>query len=244
MEVSSGKAADQKPYVLKGIVKETPDVWVFSFAAQDGSTMSFDPGMFVMLTYVDKVTNERITRAFSIASAPNAETLDFFIHMVHGKMTSKLENTAVGDVYYVTGPHGQFKFMASEQKKVLFIAGGTGLAPFMSMLRQIEGEHLGTDVALIYSVRYPNEIIRSAELESMVKGLGMKLFITVTRPDGKDSWPGEKGHIDEAMVRRCVPDAAERTAYVCGPLNFVKAMKDVLACSGVKPEKVKADVWG
>lgn len=244
MEASTGKVVDQKPYVLKSIVKETPDVWIFSFAAQDGSTLSFDPGMFVMLTYVDKATNERITRAFSIASAPNAETLDFFIHMVHGRLTSKLENLAVGDACYVTGPHGQFRFIASEQKKVLFIAGGTGLAPFMSMLRQIGREHLGTDIVLIYSVRYPNEIIRSEELKSMVESLDMKLFVTVTRPDEKDGWSGEKGHIDEAMVRRCVPDAAERTAYVCGPLNFVKAMKDVLAASGLKPDKVKADVWG
>ncbi|MCL4390577.1 FAD-binding oxidoreductase [Candidatus Marsarchaeota archaeon] len=235
---------NQKPYVLTEILKDTPDVDVFRYKAQDGSTLSFDPGMFVMLTYVDKSTNEKITRAFSIASAPNSETIDFFIHMVHGRLTSKLEDAKVGDVYYMTGPYGQFRFIPSQDKKVLFIAGGTGLAPFMSMLKEIDAHKSGTDIVLLYSVRFPNEIIRKTELEDLRRRLGMNMVVTVTRPQENDGWTGEKGHIDSNMVAKYVKDLNDRTVYICGPLEFVKAMKNALTALNVDQSKVKADVWG
>jgi NAD(P)H-flavin reductase len=164
--------------------------------------------------------------------------------MIHGRITSKLENAKVGDIYYITGPHGQFKFIPNQDRKVLFIAGGTGLAPFMSMLKQISIMKLGTDVILLYSVRFPNEIIRKGELAALEKGINMKMVITVTRPQENDGWNGEKGHIDPEMIERHVDDISERTVYICGPLPFVKAMKETLSALGVGNVKVKADVWG
>ncbi|EQD39626.1 oxidoreductase FAD/NAD(P)-binding domain protein [mine drainage metagenome] len=237
-------SVNQKPYVLTEILKDTPDVSVFRYKAQDMSTLSFDPGMFVMLTYIDKSTNEKITRAFSVASAPNSDTVDFFIHMVHGKLTTKLESARVGDVYYMTGPYGQFRFIPSQDKKVLFIAGGTGLAPFMSMLKEIDAQKAGTDIVLLYSIRFPNEIIRKDELEELEKRLNIRMVITVTRPQENDGWTGEKGHIDSNMIAKYASDLNERTTYICGPLAFVKAMKDALAGLNVNPDKIKADVWG
>ena len=126
---------NQKAYKVAELLHDTPDVDVFKFKAEDGYKLKFDPGMFVMLTYSNPDTKEKITRAFSIASEPEGETVDFFIHMIHGRITAKLETAQVGSVYYLTGPYGQFKFKPEEDKKVLFIAGGTGLAPFMSMLK-------------------------------------------------------------------------------------------------------------
>jgi Na+-transporting NADH:ubiquinone oxidoreductase subunit F len=234
----------QKPYVITEIVHATPDVDIFRMAAQDGTRLNFDPGMFVMLNYVNNETGEKIARAFSIASAPNSEVLDFFVHMIHGRFTSKLDTAKVGDIYYVSGPYGQFKFDAKSDKKVLFIAGGTGIAPFMSMLKHIRNISSGNDVILIYSIRYPNEIIAKEDLESLEKEINLKMVITVTRPQQGDGWSGETGHIDSNMLNRHVSDIMERSIYICGPLSFTKAMKEVVASMGVKPEKVKADVWG
>ncbi|MEM0094800.1 MAG: FAD-binding oxidoreductase [Candidatus Micrarchaeaceae archaeon] len=235
---------NQKPYVIVDIIDATPDVKVFKFKAQDNSTISFDPGMFLMLTYVDKNTNEKITRAFSIASAPNSETVDFYIHMIHGRLTSKMENAKVGDIYYMTGPYGQFKFVPSAEKKVLYLAGGTGLAPFMSMMKYVRALNSGNDIILIYSVRFPNEIIMKDELMQLEKDIGMRMIVTVTRPQPGDGWTGETGHIDANMIRKYVNDLSERTAYICGPLPFVKAMKASLAELGLPDAKIKADVWG
>lgn len=234
---------NQKPYMLAEIIKETPDVTIFRYRAADNSRLDFEPGMFLMLTYANEKTGEKVTRAFSIASTPNSDTIDFFVHMIHGAITSKLEIANVGDMYYMTGPHGQFK-LSNEDKKVLFIAGGTGLAPFMSMLEYIDSNKLDTDIIMLYSVRRPDEIIRKERLTELASNIHLKTTITVTRPEDTDTWDSEKGHIDAEMVKRHVNDIETRTVYICGPLPFVKAMKDTLTQLNVTQEKIKADVWG
>jgi ferredoxin-NADP reductase len=200
--------------------------------------------MFIMLYYKDPVTSQEIGRAYSVASRPGIDTIELFISMVHGRFTSKLDTAKVGDVYYVSGPYGQFKFDPKKNRKVLFIAGGTGIAPFMSMLRHIKEKSIDIDAILMYSVRYPTEIIRKGELEDFASSIGLKLVVTITRPQPNDNWNGETGHINEEMVKRHVADLAERDCYICGPLNFTNAMKGVLNNLGIEGSKVKADVWG
>jgi ferredoxin-NADP reductase len=234
----------EKPYKIVLINKETPDVNLFRFAPEDNIGIKFDPGMFVMVEYKDDKTGTKISRAFSIASSPTASYLEFFISMVHGRFTSHLDAAKVGDTYYITGPYGQFRFTPEKDKKVLFLAGGTGLAPFMSMLRQIKDMQSDNDIVLIYSVKFPTEIIRKQELEELEKILKLKVIITVTRPQEGDGWNGETGHINAEMIKKYAPDVNGRTIYVCGPLGCVNAMKDVVAGMGIDKASIKADVWG
>ncbi len=228
-----------KEYELIEIVKETPDVNLYKFRPIDNMKLNFDPGMFVMIKYKDDV--QEISRAFSIASEPNSETLDFYIHLINGRFTSKLANAKINDIYYITGPYGQFKFN-SDQKKVLFIAGGTGIAPFVSMLKYIKTINSDIDIILFYSVRFSNEIIAKNELKEFENQLKLKTVITVTRDD--NDWNGEKGHITKNMIEKYIKDGNERTAYICGPLQFTKAMKDVAIDCGILNEKINADTWG
>jgi ferredoxin-NADP reductase len=235
---------NEKPYRITEILKETPDVNLFRLESEDKALMDFDPGMFIMLGCIDPVTKEKIARAYSIASAPSQNFIELYIHMIHGKFTSHLDTAKVGDIYYVSGPHGQFRFSAATDKKVLFLIGGTGLAPCMSMLKEVKSKNSGTDVVLLYSVRYPNEIIRKDELAELEKQVALKKVVTVTRPAAGDGWTGQTGHIDAEMIKRYSPDFLERKAYICGPLPFVKSIKDALLSLGVKEESIKADVWG
>lgn len=234
---------NKKEYEVYDIIHETPDVDILKIKDDDGIKLDFNPGMFVMLTYTDPNTNKSITRAFSVSSAPKSDILEFYIHMIHGQFTSKIEDMRIGDKLQVSGPHGQFKFVPGEEKKVLFIAGGTGLAPMMSMLREIENNSIGTDVVLLYSVRFPDEIIAKDELSDISKKIKLKISITVTRESDED-WSGERGHIDADMIKRDCDDCSERTVYICGPLKFVKAMKTATSSLNIEPVKVKADVWG
>ena len=123
-----------KPYVLSEMKKTTTDVTTFTFTPQDGTSIDFSPGMFAMLTYTDTQTGKKISRAFSMANPPSSDKLQFFISMIGGQLTSKLAEVKVGDVYYISAPYGQFKFDLNSGNKFLFLAGGTGLAPFYSML--------------------------------------------------------------------------------------------------------------
>lgn len=234
----------RKPYTITDVVKETPNVTLFRLESEDKAKMNFSPGMFVMLTYIDPITKTEMARAFSIASAPSQDFLEFYINMIHGEFTSHLDTAKIGDVYYVTGPYGQFRFSPTADGKVLFVAGGTGLAPFMSMLREIRLLSSGNDIVLLYSVRYPDEIIRKDELAELTKQINLKTVVTVTRPRPDGGWTGQTGHIDAEMIKTYALDLAERVPYICGPLPFVKAVKDALVSLGVPAARIKADVWG
>ena len=230
-----------KPYTLTSIRKVTPAVWSFVFKANDNTPVEFIPGMFAMLEY--RSEGIKVARAFSIANAPPSDYFEFLVALVHGQLTSRLETAKAGDVYYVSAPYGQFKFDTGNAK-TLFLAGGTGLAPFLSMLRQARRLSKGIDCIMLYSVKYPAEILEKEELESMRQGIGLKVVVTVTRPAEGDGWTGERGHVNSEMIKRNAPDFLERTSYICGPPAFVKALKDALVSLGVSERSIKAEMWG
>ncbi len=232
-----------KPYVLTDIKKTTKDVTTFTFKAQDGTSIDFSPGMFAMLTWMGP-DGQKISRAFSIANCPPSGELQFFISMIKGQFTSKLENAKVGDVYQVSAPYGQFKLESNFGNKLLFLAGGTGLAPFFSMLKYIIGKNSKPDIVLIYSVKYPYDIIEKEELEKMIAALGGKLTVTVTRPADGDGWTGERGHANADMIKKYAPDSKDRVSYICGPPEFVKALKAALVSLGTNEKEIKAEMWG
>ncbi|MCL4375728.1 FAD-binding oxidoreductase [Candidatus Marsarchaeota archaeon] len=233
-----------RPYVLKKIKKSTPEVSAFTFEAQDGTSIDFVPGMFAMLYYKNQETGESIGRAFSIANAPPSQSLEFLISLVHGKFTSKLDTAKIGDVYYISAPYGQFKFDLNSGTKFLFLAGGTGLAPFFSMLRLSKARSQQIDGVLIYSTKYSDDIIEQEELSQITSELGVKLAVTVTRPKENDTWKGDTGHVNAEMIKKYAPDVVDRVSYICGPPAFVNALKQALFSLGVDQKHIKAEMWG
>ena len=233
-----------KPYLLSKIKRLTPTVSSFVFSPQDNASIEFSPGMFAMLQFKGEQPGETVARAFSMANCPPSPEFEFLIALVHGKLTSHLENAKTGDLYYISAPYGQFKFDFSEKNKFLFLAGGTGLAPFISMLRYIKSKGIKADCRLIYSVKYPDEIINKDELEAFGGSIGLKTTVTVTRPQPGDGWDGEKGHVNAEMIKRDAPDCTDRISYICGPPAFVKALKDALISLGVNEKSIKAEMWG
>lgn len=234
----------KKPYVIESIGRNNPDVFTFRFKAQDGAKLEFVPGMFAMVYYRDCNSTQEIGRAYSIANAPPSEYLEFMIAMVHGALTSRLELSKPGDVYYISAPYGQFKFDMNEGKKFLFLAGGTGIAPFFSMTRYARAQGKKLDSYLLYSAKYPNEIIGQKDLDDFADKSDLKVVITVTRPAPGDGWTGQTGHIDSDMIKKYAPDFVERIPYICGPPAFTTAVKQSLMELGFDEKRIKAEMWG
>ncbi len=230
------------PYKLDEVEQETQNVKMFRFSPTNDQEVAFEPGMFFMIEYRDN-DGSKIKRAYSVASAPGSKILEFYIGMVGGKLTSKLDSAKKGDLYYISGPYGKFKFSQSENKKSLFIAAGTGISPFMSMLRGIEGNGLDEDVVMLYSVKTTNGIIKRDELNSIKSRTKLKTIITLTKPEQNDVWQGYTGRITKELIEKEVEDIGERTCYLCGSNEFTKAMTDYLLVLGVKKENIKKDVW-
>ncbi|MEM3781766.1 MAG: FAD-binding oxidoreductase [Candidatus Micrarchaeaceae archaeon] len=235
-------------YRLAYRADETPEVATLEFDPEDGKPFPFEPGMFIMISGLDSENKAHVARSFSVASDPGSVQMELYIvkqphqgtSIAH---TSHFMEAKLGDKFIVKGPYGQFRFDPYKDDKVLYLAGGTGIAPFMSMLRHIKALGAKTDVKLIYSVKYPNEIIRKNELQELSKQISLQTFVTVTRPQQGDNWSGLTGHIDSAMISKLVTDVTERMCYICGPPAFVQAVKSALFSLNVKQERVSADVW-
>ncbi|MFI5412736.1 MAG: ferredoxin--NADP reductase [Candidatus Micrarchaeales archaeon] len=239
----------EKKYFISEKIDETPEVLIIGFKPEEATPSPFDPGMFMMISGIDKTTDQKyVARAYSIASDPSSQNMEFFVikEPTHGEHIgrSHFADVQIGDPFILKGPNGQFRFDPAKDSKVLFIAGGTGLAPFMSMLRHMKIIGAQTDTNMLYSVKFPTEIIRKDELNAFSQQLKLKMTITVTRPAPGDGWTGQTGHIDSTAIQTLAPDFKERMCYVCGPLPFVKAIKDAMTALGVPPERVSADVWG
>ncbi len=239
----------ERKYFVSEKKDETPEVIIIGMKPEDGKPNAFDPGMFMMVSGVDKSTGQRyVARALSIASDPSSSDMQFFVikNPTHGEHIGRSHfcDVEIGDPFILKGPSGQFRFDPAKDSKVLFLAGGTGLAPFMSMLRHMKVVNASTDAVMLYSIKFPTEIIKKDELAELAQRLKLKTTVTVTRPAPGDGWAGQTGHIDAAMVQKYAPDFSERMCYICGPLTFVKAVKDALAALNVPTQRISADVWG
>jgi len=223
-----------KKYSIDEITPLKDSVKLFRIVPDDKKNMGFKPGQFVKLCDVE----ERVYRPYSIASSPDEEYLEFAVKMVGGQFTSYLDGLRVGDALLVDGPFGDFTFEG--QEKCVFIAGGTGIAPLMSIIRYIEEKNVKGDFTLFFSCKHTKDILFRDELEKLEN---VKAVFTLTREEPED-WKGEKGRVCEEMINKYVKDVEKQHWYVCGPLAMCLNLRKRIVGMGGKDEKIKIEGWG
>ncbi|MFA9486650.1 ferredoxin--NADP reductase [Moraxella haemolytica] len=157
----------------------TPTLFGFTTTRPDG--FRFDAGQFVRLGVnpselknTQNAPNERIFRAYSVLSSPYDEQLEFFSVVVpNGAFTSQLQHLAIGDTLYLESEPYGFLTLARYQepapKDLWLLATGTGLAPFLSMLGDLETWQNYTDIVLVYSVRTKSELAYVDKIQALQK---------------------------------------------------------------------------
>lgn len=202
-----------------------------------GEAIDFEAGQFAFLHILDEKGETVVKRPYSIASAPG-EDLEFCIKLVQGEMTGRLEQMKPGEIVGVQEGGGHFSF--NDQDKGVFIAGGTGIAPMMSMLRHIVRNDIKGEFTLFYSARTRNDILYREELKELEKREGIRIVITLTR----EEWEGETGRICHTLMKRYLDAPSECSWWVCGPMGLITAMKHCLLSLEAKPEKIRLEGWG
>jgi len=202
-----------------GIKQETPTVKIITLKPRE--KIDFIPGQFLNLIVENP---KKIIRSYSIASKPNKKEIEFIIRSTPtGDMTFHLENhLKKGDEVKLTGPFGLFKL--KKAKEYLFIAGGSGIAPIISMMRSLKNNY-----TLIYSERTKNEIICYKELKNSI--------ITLTR----DSWKGRMGRINKQLIKENLN--SNPIVYICGLPDFVNQMKKIVRDLNVNPERINIEKY-
>ncbi len=215
-----------------------PEVHHFEFEVPEVQTFSFTPGQFVSV--IDREDGKEITRAYSIASPRAGNRFALCLNRVEDGIVSPwLFGLKPGDEVEVHEPLGYFTLRHPGHRAV-FIATGTGIAPFRSMLL----DHLPRtqpDITLLFGVRYEKGLLYRQELETLAEEYSSFRFIpTITRPG--ESWKGRTGrvqqHLDEALGIRTPDEVATLDVYICGLKEMVDDVRKELKRRGFDRKQI------
>ena len=212
---------------------ETPRVKSFRFDVP--MWMAHLPGQHydVRLTAPD---GYRAQRSYSIASSPlDVGEIELTIDLLDDGEVSPYFHEVVeeGDQVELRGPFTSY-FVWRGESPVLLVGGGSGVVPLMCMLRHKRRTMPELDLRLVYSVRYPDDLIYADEV-------GDDAVLTYTR-EAPEGWSRHTGHIDAELLRG--PADGARLAFVCGSNGFVETASQLLLELGMEARAIRTERFG
>jgi len=182
-----------------------------------------------------------VRHAFSIVSAPHEDHLAFATRMRDSAYKRTLAALPVGAPLEIDGPFGTLTLHGT--RPGVLIAGGIGITPFMSMLRDAAHRQGSRPLALLYSNRRPEDTAFWPELQALARRLpALRLEATMTgMAQSSAPWDGPTGLIDAAFVQRAGQGLAAPVYYVSGPPAMVRAMHETLRTAGVDDDDVRSE---
>jgi p-cymene monooxygenase electron transfer component len=206
--------------------------------------LRFDAGQYVQLS-VDAIFG---ARAYSLAMAPAAEgnqTLELFIRRVpEGEFTELLFAGHLLDLpIKVHGPAGNF-WLRDSRAPMICIAGGSGLAPLISMLQDAATRQVGRHCVLLFGARSQADLYGREAIEAIAaQWNGAFQFVPVlSDAQSDDTWHGARGLVTEQIAAAAADlIGADTQAYLCGPPPMIDAALPVLSALGIAPQHIHFD---
>ena len=223
---------------LIGWTELAPEVRHFEFEVPGTDHFAFTPGQFISV--VERENGKEITRAYSIASPRDGNRFALCLNRVcEGIMSQYLFRLQPGDEIEMGEPLGYFT-VRHPGRRLVFIATGTGIAPFRSMLLD-HLPKLHPHITLLFGVRHENALLYRDELEELAKQYPTFRFLpTVTRPT--ERWEGRTGrvqtHLDEALALHEPEEISNVDVYICGMPEMVDDVRKQLKQRGFDRKQI------
>jgi predicted ferric reductase len=189
------------PYIITEVIQDSTLIWSLKIKPESGDIIRYQPGQYIYLTIIGKNVSKE-PHPFTIASSPTENHLVLTIKE-SGDYSSNIGQVEVGDKAYIDGPYGIFKPLESEAEEIVFIAGGVGITPFLSILRFLRDNNEIRKIMLIWGIRIQEEMIFESEFEEFKNKIPSFAMIHILSED--DNWAGECGFIDRDRLDRFVP---------------------------------------
>jgi predicted ferric reductase len=222
----------RRPWRIAEVRNEPGDVWTLVLDAEGHAGMKHDPGQFVWIT-VKKIPFALQQHPFSIAScSPDPRRLELTIKEL-GDWTSKLGQIPPGSRAFLEGPYGTFTLDENFDGGLVFIVGGIGVTPCMSMLRALRNANSRRKMLLIYGNKTHDAIVFNDELEAMQREMDLTVVHVVETPS--DDWHGETGFLTGELLDRYLPgdQREDYHYYICGPDPMMDVAENALMDRGV-----------
>jgi ferredoxin-NADP reductase len=214
-----------------------------AFRFEKPAGFAFKAGQAVVLELLDPPPEDgQKRRTFSLASAPFERMLTVATRMRGTAFKRALNALPVGSSVKLLGPLGQFS-LTDAARPAVFIAGGIGITPFMSMLRQAANDSSPQRLLLLYSNRRPEDAAFIRELQGLERqNKNFRLVATMTEMgNSAREWRGETGVINAGLIKRAVDGLLAPVYYVVGPPAMVAAMQETLRGMGVAEENIQTE---
>ena len=207
----------------------SPSTIGFSVQLAADAALKFLPGQYMNLIVPDTTQS----RSYSFSSMPKDGVVNFLVRNIPGGLMSTYltQHAKIGDALTMTGPVGSF-YLRDIKRPVLFLAGGTGLAPFLAMLDEIDRTGSSHPIHMIYGVTHVADLVETDKLNAVAAKIPNFTFTTCVADAASD-------HPRKGYVTHHLPDerlnGGDVDIYLCGPPPMVDAVRSFLDGKGVKP---------
>lgn len=202
-----------------------PEVKHFVFEVPELESMPFTPGQFVSL--VAERNGKKITRAYSLAAPPRGNQFELCLNRVeNGLLSPYLFELKPGDEIEMKPPLGGFVWKLPPPREVVYVATGTGIAPFRSMLLDDVAHGMPRPVTLLFGVRYETSLMYRKEFEAAAAQYPQfRFWPTLSRPEL--GWTGRTGHVQKHLPE-AIGDRRDLDVFVCGMKAMVDDVRQML----------------
>jgi ferredoxin-NADP reductase len=215
----------------------------FYFDKPDG--FSYKAGQSVDLTLLNPKESDAAgnTRALSLVSAPFEDHLQVATRLRDSAFKHQLQALPIRTKVKIDGPFGSMTLHNKVDRPAVFLAGGVGVTPFLSMLRQAAKDQTAQQLYFFYSNRRPEDALFLAELRRLEQiNSHFSLIPTMTAmTKSQQPWAGATGLINQAMLTANIPDLTSPIYYLAGPPVMVAAMRELLNGSGIDDDDIRSE---
>jgi ferredoxin-NADP reductase len=220
-----------------------------AFRFEKPNNFVFKAGQYIDLTLSGSQPqlgpSDGMTHTFSIASSPSDEELVVTTRMRNTVFKQALSILPIGSKVRIEGPMGSFSLHNNTARPAVLIAGGIGIAPFLSMLSYATEEKLRHPIVLFYANRYLEDAAFIDTLWNFERANPRFRFVpTLTRVANNNGWKGKTGHISSEMLLTHVGTLRGPIYYIAGPPTMVAAARRTLSEVGVDEDDIRTEEFG
>jgi predicted ferric reductase len=235
------KPAHQRahPWRVAGTRDEHGDTTTLILEPVGHDGFTFQPGQFAWI----KVSGSAFTveeHPFSFSSsAEQRGSVEFGIKAL-GDFSAAMADVPAGTAAYVDGPHGAFSMDRYEAAGYVFLAGGVGITPFMSMLRTMADRKDPRPVTLIYADKTWDAVAFRDAIDELCDRIDLDVVYVLEEPS--EDWDGEEGMVTPELLDRRLPrDDFQRDYMICGPPPMMDAVHEALLQKGVPQDRIQLE---
>lgn len=211
----------------------------------EGEEIRFKPGQFIQLMApVYEGNNEEIYRAYSIASSAADKThIELFIGYVPGGIATTYvhQHLKVGDQVQINGPYGDFYYQDDNDREMILVAVGTGIAPIISILNHMKEENIQRKATFYFGAKTPSDLFLLNYFKDLEETLyDFKFMPTLSRITEEHNWTGERGRVNNALDTYLM-DGENKEAYLCGNPPMIQSVMTSLKEKGLDEELIYFD---